>query len=210
MKPLFKAAICCAILGASAAANAASYYFSYSFADGQKVSGTFTGSSSNGGQSVTNISNLSVSLNGIPFAPVTVSGVTYGNVALQSNAWNPTLMAFDDTTPVTIYANGALNNFVISDVDAAVNSNPDYEFAYINDATNNDFEALAANFLQSDSFSAAEGNSTQLAIDSPGVAAGWQLSEVQPTQDTDGPLPLWAVGVLGAVLLGVASRRVRV
>jgi hypothetical protein len=210
MKLLFMAAAVAAILGASAAAGAATFYFSYTFADGQQVSGSFTGITSNGGQSVTNISNLAASLNGIPFAPVTVSGVTYGNAALQINAWNPTLMAFDDTTPVTIYANGALNNFVISDVDAALNSNPDYEFAYINDATNNVFEAVAANFLQSDSFSAAAGNPTQLAIDTPGVASSWQLSEASPTQDTDGPLPLWAIGLLGAVLLGLASRRVRV
>jgi hypothetical protein len=210
MKMLFMAAIVSAILGASAAASAATFYFTYSFADGQQVSGSFTGITANGGQSVTNISNLAVSLNSIPFAPVTVSGVTYGNATLQINAWNQTLMAFDDTTPVTIYANGALNNFVISDVDAAVNSNPDYEFAYINDATNNVFEAVAANFLQTDSFSTAEGNPTQLAIDSPGVATSWQLSEVLPTQDTDGPLPLWAIGVLGAVLLGLASRRLRV
>jgi hypothetical protein len=210
MKLLFMAAMVSAILGASGAASAATFSFTYTFADGQQVSGSFTGITANGGQSVTNISNLAVSLNGIPFTPVTVSGVTYGNATLQINAWNPTLMAFDDTTPVTIYANGALNNFVVSDVDAAVNSNPDYEFAYINDATNNDFEAVAANFLQTDSFSTAEGNPTQLAIDSPGVATSWQLSEVSPTQDTDGPLPLWAIGVLGAVLLGLASRRLRV
>jgi hypothetical protein len=210
MKLLFMAAIVSAILGAGAAASAATFNFTYTFTDGQQVSGSFTGVTSNGGQSVTNISNLAVSLNGIPFAPVTVSGVTYGNATLQINAWNPTLMAFDDTTPVTIYANGALNNFVISDVDAAVNSNPDYEFAYINDATNNDFEAVAANFLQSDSFSTAEGNPTQLAIDSPGVATSWQLSEAPSSPDTDGPLPLWAIGMLGAVLLGLASRRLRV
>jgi hypothetical protein len=210
MKLLFMAAIVSAILGAGAAAGAATFNFTYTFADGQQVSGSFTGITSNGGQSVTNISNLAVSLNGVPFAPVTVSGVIYGNATLQINAWIPTLMAFDDTTPVTIYANGALNNFAISDVDAAVNSNPDYEFAYINDATNNVFEALAANFLQTDSFSNAAGNPTQLAIDSPGVATSWQLSEVTPTQDTDGPLPLWAIGVLGAVLLGQASRRLRV
>jgi hypothetical protein len=210
MKLLFMAAIVSAILGASAAASAATFNFTYTFTDGQQVSGSFTGVTSNGGQSVTNISNLAVSLNGIPFAPVTVSGVTYGNATLQINAWNPTLMAFDDTTPVTIYANGALNNFVISDVDAAVNSNPDYEFAYINDATNNDFEVVAANFLQSDSFSTAEGNPTQLAIDSPGVATRWQLSEAPSSPDTDGPLPLWAIGMLGAVLLGLASRRLRV
>src|SRR3984885_6777708 len=203
MKLLFMAAMVSAILGASGAASAATFSFTYTFADGQQVSGSCTGVTSNGGQSVTNISNLAVSLNGIPFAPVPGSGVTYGNATLQINAWNPTLMAFDDTTPVTIYANGALNNFIISDVDAAVNSNPDYEFADINDATNNDFEALAANFLQSDSFSTAGG--TQLAIDSPDVATSWQLSTVPPTQDSDsnGPLPLWAIGVLGAALLGL-------
>ena|ERR1700733_11565467 len=210
MKLLFMAAMVSAILGASGAASAATFSFTYTFADGQQVSGSFTGITANGGQSVTNISNLAVSLNGIPFTPVTVSGVTYGNATLQINAWNPTLMAFDDTTPVTIYANGALNNFVISDVDAAVNSNPDYEFAYINDATNNDFEVVAANFLQSDSFSAAEGNPTQLAIDSPGVATRWRLSEAPSSPDTDGPLPPWAIGMLGAVLLGLASRRLRV
>jgi hypothetical protein len=210
MKLLYMAAIVSAILSVSAAASAATFYFTYTFPDGQQASGTFNGITSNGGQSVTNISNLAVSLNGIPFAPVTVSGVTYGNATLQINAWNPTLMAFDDTTPVTIYANGALNNFAISDVDAAVNSNPDYEFAYINDATDMDSEAVAANFLQTDSFSAAEGNPTQLAIDSSPVASSWQLSEVPPSQVTDGPLPLWAIGVLGAVLLGLASRRLRV
>jgi len=45
---------------------------------------------------------------------------------------------------VTIYQNGALNNFVISDVDAAGNTSPDYEFAYINDATNGIFQVTAA------------------------------------------------------------------
>ena len=140
--------------------------FSYTFGDGQEVVGSFTGTTTNGGQSVTNVGNFQVSLNGIAFAPVTVGGLTYGNATLQANTWNPALPsvtgvgngAFDDTTPVTIYANGALNNFVISDVDAATNTSPDYEFTYINDATNSIYEAVAANFLQSDAFSTAEGN----------------------------------------------------
>ena len=72
----------------------------------------------------------------ISLAAESSSARTYGNATLRVNTWNPTLVAFDDTTPVTIYANGALNNFALSDVDAATSSSPDYEFAYINDPTN--------------------------------------------------------------------------
>jgi hypothetical protein len=179
--------------------------FSYDFADGQQVDGSFTGLSTNGGQSVTAIGNIEISLNGIAFAPVTENGTTYGNATLQANAWNPTLVAFDDTTPVTIYANGALNNFVLSDVNAATNSSPDYEFAYINDPTNGIYQAVAANFLQSDSFSTAEGNSTQLAIDEPGNAASWKLTDVSPVP-IPGALPLL---VSGLGLLGFAAGRRR-
>jgi hypothetical protein len=203
MNGFVKAAVVAALLGASAVASASTFDFSYSFADGQEVTGDFTGTTANGGQSVTNISNIQVQLNGIAFAPVTTGGVTYGNATLQANTWNPTLAAFDDTTPVTIYANGALNNFIFSDVDASTNTSPDYEFAYINDATNNIYQAVAANFLQSDSFSKAEGNSTQLAIDSPGVASSWTLTEVTPV-----PIPaaLWLFAS-GLSLFGFRGRR---
>jgi hypothetical protein len=174
---LTAAAVCAALAGG--AANAATFDFSYTFADGQQVDGSFTGITTNGGQSVTDIGNIQVALNGIAFAPVVVAGTTLG-AAVQANTWNPTLANFDDTTPVTIYANGSLNNFVFSDVDAAVNTSPDYEFAYINDSANGIYEAVAANFLQTDAFSTAEGNSTQLALDAPGTASSWTLTEVMP------------------------------
>lgn len=205
MNGFVKAAVVAALLGASAAASASTFDFSYTFADGQGITGDFTGTTTNGGQSVTNIGNIQVQLNGIAFAPVTTGGVTYGNATLQANTWNPTLAAFDDTTPVTIYSNGALNNFVFSDVDAATNSSPDYEFAYINDSANGIFQAVAANFLQSDSFSKAEGNATQLALDSPGNAAAWTLTEVAPV-----PIPA-ALGLFasGLSLFGFRGRRRR-
>jgi hypothetical protein len=203
MNGFVKAAVVAALLGASAAASASTFDFSYTFADGQQVTGDFIGVTANGGQSVTNISNIQVQLNGIAFAPVVVGGVTLGNATLQANAWNPTTAAFVDTAPVTIYANGALNNFVISDVDAAVNTSPDYEFAYLNDSANSLFQVVAANFLRSDSFSQAEGNSTQLAIDAPGTAASWTLTEVTPV-----PIPpALALFASGLGFFGFRSRR---
>jgi len=198
IKHLFRTAAACAVLGSSGA-YASTFDFSYTFADGQEVTGDFTGTTTNGGQSVTNISNIQMALNGIAMAPAVVSGQTLGS-ALQANTWNPTLGAFDDTTPVTVFANGALNNFVFSDVDAAVNTNPDYEFAYINDPSNGIYEAAAANFLQTDSFSPG---STQLALDSPGNASSWTLTEVTPV-----PVPATlALFVSGLGLVGISRRR---
>jgi len=198
IKHLFRTAAACAVLG-SGGAYASTFDFSYTFADGQQVTGDFTGATTNGGQSVTNISNIQMSLNGIGMAPVVVSGQTLGG-ALQANTWNPTLGAFDDTTPVTVFANGALNNFIFSDVDAAVNSSPDYEFAYLNDVTNGQQQVVAANFLQTDAFSQG---STQLALDSPGNASSWTLTEVTPV-----PVPATlALFVSGLGLVGISRRR---
>jgi hypothetical protein len=195
---LAKTTVAAALLAASTAANASTFDFSYLFADGQQVTGDFTGITTNGGQSVTNISNIQIQLNGIAFAPVVSGGVTLGNATLQANAWNPSTASFSSTaTPVTIYANGALNNFVISDVDASTNSSPDYEFAYINDSTNGIYQVVAANFLQSDSFSQAEGNSTQLALDTPGNASSWTLSEVPVPIPASLSLLASGLGLLG-------------
>jgi hypothetical protein len=187
-----------ALLGASTAASASTvtFDFSYTFGDGQYVTGDFTGTTTNGGQSVTNIGNIQVQLDGTAFAPVVVGGVTLGNATLQADTWNPSTASFSDTIPVTIYSNGSLNNFIFSDVDAATNTSPDYYFGYLNDATNGLYEAAAANFLQN-----------QQATDSPGNAADWTLTEVQTPASADGPIPLWALSALGASLVSIASRR---
>jgi hypothetical protein len=202
IKHLFQTAAACAVL-CSGGAYASTFDFSYTFADGQQVTGDFTGTTANGGQTVTNIGNIQLALNGISFAPVVVSGQTLGNATLQLNAWNPATAAFTDNAPATIYANGAQNNFIISDVDAAVNSGPDYEFAYLNDAANGIYQVVAANYLQTDAFSTAEANSTQLAIDSPNNAASWTLTEVAPV-----PIPATlALFASGLGLVGISRRR---
>lgn len=203
MDKLARVAVVAALLGASAAASAASvtFDFSYTFGDGQDVTGDFTGTTTNGGKSVTNIGNIQVSLDGVAFAPVVVGGATLGG-PLQANTWNPATASFSDTIPVTIYANGALNNFIFSDVDAATNTSPDYEFGYLNDATNGIFAAVTANYLQN-----------QEDEDSPGNAAAWTLTEVQASGSaggaTDGPIPIWALGALGAGFIRIASRRLK-
>ena len=157
-------------MGGSAAASASSFDFSYTFSDGQVLSGSLDGTSTNGGQTVTNISDVQMEFNGIAFAG--------GAGPLQLNAWDTSTESFDDTTPVVLHANAALNNFSISDVDTAVNTSPDYEFVFQNDPALNGRSVVAANFLASDSFSGP--GATQLDTDEG--AGTWSL--------TPAPVPL--------------------
>jgi hypothetical protein len=191
-KLLTAAAVCAALTGG--AAHASTFDFSYSFADGQEITGSLMGSSTNGGQTVTNISDLQVSFNGIAFAG--------GQGPLQINTWNTVTETFTDTTPATISANGALNNFVISDVDAAVGA-PNYEFLYMNDPVLGS-EVVAQNFLQTDSFSVG---ATQLDIDSPANAGAWTLTEATPVP-LPATLPLLVSALGGLGLFGIGRRRI--
>ena len=192
-KLLTAAAVCAALTGG--AAHASTFDFSYGFADGQEITGSLMGTSTDGGQTVTNISDLQVSFNGIAFAG--------GQGPLQINAWNTATQSPTDTTSATISANGALNNFVISDVDAAVGT-PTYEFLYINDPVLGS-EVVAQNFLQSDSFSGP--GASQLDFDIPANAAAWTLTEATPVP-LPATLPLLASAVGGLGLFGIGRRRI--
>lgn len=195
MKFLVKAAVVAAALGGSAVASAATYDFSYTFTDGQEITGSLTGTSTNGGQTVTNIGNLQVDFNGIAFAG--------GAGPLQLNAWNTTTESFDDTTPVVLSTDITQNNFAISDVDAALSTSPDYEFAIQNDPSLGGTSVVAVNFLQSDRFSGP--GATQLDTDPTSGALGtWTL--------TPAPVPLPAALPLllsGLGLFGLGRRRAR-
>jgi hypothetical protein len=191
-KLLTAAAVCAALTGG--VAHASTYDFTYTFTDGQEITGSLIGTSTNGGQTVTNISGLQVSFNGIAFGG--------GAGPLQLNAWNTATESFTDTTPVTLSANGALNNFSISDVDAAVNTSPDYEFVFLNDPALGGSSVVAANFLHSDLFSGP--GATQLDFDQPGNGS-WTLTAAPVPLPA--ALPLLASSLGGLGLFGIGRRR---
>jgi hypothetical protein len=186
-KLLTAAAVCAALSGG--AAHASTFDFTYDFTDGQAITGSFTGISADGGQSATNISNLQVTFEGTAFT----GGVS---PSLILNGWNTASATFNSpSASTTIYANGSLNNFVISDVDASVNTSPDYEFAYINDANNGINQAVGANFTLG-----------TVDVDAPANAAGWKLTEVAPVP-LPAALPLLFSSLGGVGFFGFRRRR---
>lgn len=193
MKMLVTAAAIAVALGGSAVASAGVFDFSYTFGDGQQVTGSLDGTTTDGGQTVSDISNLQVYLNGIAF--------TGGVGPLQLNAWNTSLESYDDTTPVVLSANESLNNFIISDVDAANSTAADYYFTLVNDPAGVGNSAVALNYLQSDSFSGPGTN--QLAIDDG--TGTWSLTAAPVPLPATLPLFISGLGGLGA--LGIGRRR---
>jgi hypothetical protein len=205
MKSLIKAAIIAAALGASAAASAEEFDFSYTFADGQQVvTGSFAGTAGTdaaGALDVTNISNIAVSFNGIAFAggasPQLILNAWSPSTPNGSGGWNNGSFVAPSTS-TTIYANAAENNFGISDVDQSVNTGPDYDFNFLNDPNPLVGSQVSAfNALQSDAFST---NGYQFDLDAGNGA--WSL--------TVAPVPIPAALPLllsGLGLFGVSRRR---
>src|SRR5215475_5642197 len=90
MKFLIKAAVIAAALGASAAASATTFDFSYTFTDGQQITGSLDGTLN--GTTLSNISDLQLSLNGIAFGG---GSDPSGPTSLQIYGWDTGNQTFD-------------------------------------------------------------------------------------------------------------------
>jgi hypothetical protein len=192
MKFLIKAAVIAAALGGSAVASAATYDFSYTFTDGQQITGSLDGTLS--GTSITNISDLQVSLNGIAF---TGGSDSSGKTTLGIYGWNTTTDLFD-STPAVFSTVGSQNNFEIADENPTSANNPNYFFSFVNDPAFGSAVG-AGNFLANDSFSGT--SAPQSAADFPADGT-WSV--------TPAPVPLPAALPLllsGLGLFGIGRRR---
>lgn len=112
MNKFIRSAAMLAVLAIASAANASqSYDYSYTFASGDVVSGSFTGDAS--GNLVTNLSNITASLDGVA---LTGSGSLYtASYDLSTYTWtaNAGVASFD----------GTQNNFLFIDVNYPLDYN---------------------------------------------------------------------------------------
>src|ERR1700743_2203055 len=108
MKLFIKAAVIAAALGASAVASATTYDFSYTFTDGQQITGSLDGTLS--GTTISNISDLQVSLDGVAFAGGTDAS---GPTSLAIYGYDVSNNTYD--APASFSTVSSKNNFAITD-----------------------------------------------------------------------------------------------
>ncbi len=87
--------------------QAAKFDYSYTFGSGAVVAGSFTGTAN--GNLITDLSDISASLNGIGFAP-TLYGIGYSNYAPNAYRWVPTgaVASFDGTQNQFMFADDTM------------------------------------------------------------------------------------------------------
>jgi hypothetical protein len=181
IKKLLQAAA--VVAACSGAAHASTFDFSYTFTDGQTVTGSLDGTQN--GDLVTDISNVSVDFQGTVF-----TGTLY------AGTFNATSGGFDySPNAAVVSTNGLLNNFIFADnTDPAANNVTNF-FYYINNSafsTDGTPAVSAANFNP--------GANSTFGLDSPAAPGQWSLAPVP----VPAALPLM---ISGLGLLAAARRR---
>ena len=186
MKFLIKAAVIAAALGASAAASATEFDFSYTFTDGQQITGSLDGTLS--GTSISNISDLQVSLNGIAFSGGSDSS---GPTSLAIYGWDTTNSSFD--APASFSTVSSKNNFEIADENPTGANNPNYFFSFVNDPAFGT-SIGAGNFLHNDAFSGPLGPQSAADFADDGT---WTVTPAPVPLPAALPLLLSGLGLFG-------------
>jgi hypothetical protein len=184
MKLLIKAAVIAAALGASAAASATEFDFSYTFTDGQQITGSLDGTLN--GTAISNISDLQVSLNGIAFSGGSDAS---GPTSLAIYGWDTTNESFD--APASFSTVSSKNNFAIADENPG--ANPNYFFSFVNDPAFGT-SIGAGNLLHSDTFSGL--GATQSAADFADDGT-WTVTPAPVPLPAALPLLLSGLGLFG-------------
>jgi hypothetical protein len=186
MKFLVKAAVIAAALGASAAASATEFDFSYTFTDGQQITGSLDGTLN--GTAITNISDLHVSLNGIAFSGGSDAA---GATSLAIYGWNTADESFD--APASLSTVSSKNNFEIADEAPNSPNNPNYFFSFVNDPAFGT-SIGAGNFLASDGFSGPNGPQSAADFADDGT---WSVKPAPVPLPAALPLLLSGLGLFG-------------
>ena len=176
------AILACMVGGAAHASQV--FDFSYTFLDGQSLSGTLTGTEvagSGGAFSVSNISNVSLAFDGNQFIG-TLSAGSF-NSATPATPWNFAANA------AVVSTNASANNFIIADsTDPAGNNVSNYFYFVTGGATPSGTgasEVLAFNT-----------NTGDIDLDNP-AAGAWSLTAAPVPLPPGLPLLASALGVFG-------------
>lgn len=181
MKKIISAAI---LIAAFASAHAETFNFSYTFADGQAVTGSLSGTLV--GDLVESISNVHLN-----FAGVDYSGTLLGA------SWSDTTGDWNSAAGAVVSTDGSKNNFIFADANAQTDAASVTNYFYV---------VNGSSVLGSQAF-ALNGNSGDLAFDEPANNATWSLVAAAVT-----PVPEPASAAMfmaGLGMLGAIARRRR-
>ncbi len=161
------------------AAHAATYDFSYTFADGLALTGSLDGTLS--GALVNNISNVNVTFNGTAFSGTLLGGT-----------FNSASGAFDFGSAPVVSTNASLNNFVFADSADPTGNGLTNEFYFVNGASPSQSGGNQEVFVANDNILTNNAD-----FDNP-ASGTWSLTAATPVPLPAGlPLLLSGLGVLG-------------